>query len=127
MSTTKCSIDDLADVINEKLSEYASLTTEEMKSAVRSSANLVRKEIKANAPVGNTGRYKASWATKTMSETSNSLNITVYSKDRYQLAHLLEKGHALRNGGRTSAQPHIAPAEEAGIAKLESEIKKALS
>ena len=51
---------------------------------------------------------------------------TVHSKNRYQLAHLLEFGHAKRGGGRTKAQPHIAPAEENGINALEKAIEKAL-
>ena len=51
---------------------------------------------------------------------------TVHSPTRYMLAHLLEKGHAKRNGGRTRAIPHIAPAEQAGVQQLESLIRKAL-
>lgn len=52
--------------------------------------------------------------------------MVVYSKNRYQLAHLLEKGHAKRGGGRVAGRPHIAPAEQAGIEQLQSLIEKAL-
>ena len=71
--------------------------------------------------------YSKSWATKKVSENSHSLEMTVHSKNRYQLAHLLEHGHAKRGGGRVAARPHIAPAEENGEELLENLIRKALS
>lgn len=64
---------------------------------------------------------------KKTKENSHSLEMTVHSKNRYQLAHLLEKGHAKRGGGRVSGKPHIAPAEENGVEMLENLIKEALS
>ena len=119
------SIDKLAQEINEILSDYADTTTDGVKMAVRKTATQVRKDIMSGAP-SRSGDYKKSWSTKKVKETSNSLLITVYSKNRYQLAHLLEHGHAKRGGGRTKAIAHIAPAERAGIMQLEEEIKRSL-
>ena len=85
----------------------------------------VKKEISTNAPK-RTGAYKKSWATKKTKETSNSLVMTVHSKNRYQIAHLLEHGHAKRGGGRVAAIPHIEPAEAAGAILLQQKIERGL-
>ena len=120
------SIDDMASEIMSGLQEYADLAAAEMKKAVKKTATEVKKEIAANAPV-KSGRYKKSWTTKTAKENSHTLEMTVYSKDRYQIAHLLEHGHAKRGGGRVASIPHIAPAEATGADMLETLIKKELS
>lgn len=118
-------INQLADEITKGLKEYADLAIDDMKKAVRKSGNSVRKEISQSAPK-DTGAYAKSWSVKKTKETSNSLEVTVHSKNRYQLAHLLEHGHAKRGGGRVAARPHIAKAEENAIDTLEQEILKAL-
>lgn len=118
-------IDNLANEIMEGLKEYADLASDDVKKAVRKAGNTVRKEISENAPK-DTGAYAKSWSVKKTKETSNSLEVTVYSKNRYQLAHLLEHGHAKRGGGRVAARPHIAQAEENAIEILETEIARAL-
>lgn len=97
-----------------------------MKKAVRKTATAVKNEISANAPK-RTGRYAKSWTAKKTKENSHTLEMTVHSKDCYQIAHLLEHGHAKRGGGRVPGKPHIAPAEENGAELLESLIKKELS
>lgn len=120
------SIDDMADVIMKGLAEYADLADTEMKKAVKKTAANVKKEISANAPKLS-GGYGKSWTVRKTRENSHTLEMTVHSTDRYQLAHLLEKGHAKRNGGRVSGKPHIAPAEAHGEEMLTQLIEEALS
>ena len=121
----KIAIDKLAGEVSEILTEYADTTAEGVKKAVRKTSKAVKEEIKAGAPV-KTGDYQKSWAVKKIKENSNSLVVTVHSKNRYQLAHLLEHGHAKRGGGRTRAISHIAPAESNGERMLEDEIKRSI-
>ena len=119
-------IGDMADAIMDEMEKYASIATDSLKDAVKDSAKTVKKEIEANAPAA-TGRYKKSWRTKATEETSTKLTMVVHSANRYQVAHLLEHGHAKRGGGRVAAIPHIAPAEEKGISELEKKIEEGLS
>ncbi|MCR4669122.1 MAG: HK97 gp10 family phage protein [Clostridia bacterium] len=121
----KVSVNDLADAVTRELDDYADTTTDGVKAAVKKAANTVKKEIAAGAPE-NTGRYAKSWRTKTTGESAASLEITVYSPSRYMLAHLLEHGHAKRNGGRVAAKVHIAPAEQDGEKELKTEIGRKL-
>ena len=118
-------IGELADAIMETLEEYADLAADSVKQAVKDAGETVKKEIRANAPE-DTGDYAKSWAVKKSKETSNSITMTVYSRNRYYLAHLLEFGHAKRNGGRVAGKNHIAPAEEKGIQQLEEEVERSL-
>ena len=119
-------VDAMDDEIMKGLTEYADLADTSMKKAVRKTAKSVKDEISSNAPK-RTGAYSKSWTAKKTKENSHSLEMTVHSKNRYQLAHLLEKGHAKRGGGRVSGKPHIAPAEENGVQLLEHLIEGALS
>ena len=125
MATDRVKIDQMAHVIMEGLQEYADLATEDLKKAVKKAGDEAKKDIQANAPV-KTGAYKKSWTVKTTRETSNAMEVVVHSRNRYQLAHLLEFGHAKRGGGRTRAFPHIAPAEQRAAEILEREVEAAL-
>lgn len=91
----KIAIEKLAGEVSEILDEYADTTAEGVKKAVRKTSKAVKEEIKAGAPV-KTGDYQKSWSVKKIKENSNSLVVTVHSKNRYQLAHLLEHGHVLQ-------------------------------
>lgn len=121
----KVSIDEMSDGIMKELEKYADLAADELKDAVRETAKSVRKDIQSNAPSG-TGKYKKSWSVKNMREDSQSIELVVHSRNRYQIAHLLEHGHAKRGGGRVSARPHIAPAETKGAESLVKTIESKL-
>lgn len=121
----RVSIDEMTSAIMEGLTEYAYLATDDLKKSVKKAGKTVKDEISKMAPK-DTGKYQKSWAVKTVKETSNSLDVVVHSRNRYQIAHLLEHGHAKRGGGRVAARPHIAPAEEKGIEELEKEVERAL-
>ena len=122
---SKIGVGDLSNEVMRQLNEYADLTTEGMKESVQKAGKTVQKEIKSTAPK-RTGAYSKSWAVKKTNESSRALEVTVHSRNRYQLAHLLEFGHAKRGGGRVAAQPHIAAAEEKGIQQLEQEIERCI-
>lgn len=111
------SIDEMDNAIMEELEKYAGLAADDLKAAVKETAASVRKDIQAGAPV-DTGKYKKSWSVKNVHEDAESIEVVVHSRNRYQIAHLLEHGHAKRGGGRVPAQPHIASAEQRGNEKL---------
>ncbi|MCW6665310.1 HK97 gp10 family phage protein [Aerococcaceae bacterium NML191219] len=122
---SKVSIDALSQTIMKELNRYNKATSDDMKQIVKEVAQDVKKDIQSSAPKS-TGKYAKSWAVKTTKQSSNSLSLIVHSRHKYQLTHLLEFGHAKRGGGRVSARPHIAQAEEQGNKALEEKIKERL-
>ena len=118
-------IDQLADTVMKGMQEYAELATDDLKKDVQKAAKAVQDQIRDTAP-RKTGRYAKSWTSKKTKETSDSIVYTVHSKNRYQLTHLLENGHAKRGGGRARAFPHIPPAESAGAEQLVRDVERDL-
>ena len=118
-------VDQLASEVMNGLEEYAELAADVLKKEIQEAGKTAKKQIEATAP-RRTGRYAKSWAVKKVSESSNSLEVTVHSKNRYMLTHLLENGHAKRGGGRVAAIPHIAPAEDTAVQSLEQNIEREL-
>lgn len=121
MRTYKPKLDDVGNVVNEILKDYGDYITEGMKIAVTTIANNAKEETKAESPV-KSGKYRRGWAVKSEEERLAKSAI-VHNRTSYQLTHLLEKGHALRNGGRSKAIPHIGPAEEKAVQELEKAVR----
>lgn len=132
MSTQKVSADELAGAIADELKKYAKATTDEVKEAVTATGKYAVKEVQSNvtaAGIGKTnGKYRKSWKAKVTLNKPNARTVTVYST-QYQLAHLLENGHVIKNQtgkvyGKTRARPHVGPAEQAAIDYFEKLVKK---
>lgn len=110
--------------IAEALAEY----DQEIADATKRITDEVAKEavdtLKKNSPKL-TGSYRKGWRKKQSYADERTKRNTVYNETDYQLTHLLEYGHASRNGGRVRAIQHIAPVEQAAITALQERIEAA--
>ena len=70
MSSRTIRVEDLEGELSKILSDYADVTAEGMKKAVRKAENSVRKEISETAPK-KTGRYAKSWSVKTVKNSGH--------------------------------------------------------
>lgn len=122
---SKVSIGSLSKEVIRELKTYAKVTTGKVKEAVKNVSKTVKEDIENTAPK-RTGKYAKSWAVKTVKETENALTLVVHSKNKYQLTHLLEYGHAKRGGGRVEARAHIKLAEEKAVKSFEEKIREAI-
>lgn len=112
--------------IAEALAEY----DQEIADATKRITDEVAKEavdsLKKSSPKL-TGNYRKGWRKKQSYADRRTKRNTVYNETDYQLTHLLEYGHASRNGGRVRAIQHIAPVEQAAIEALQERIEAAAS
>ena len=122
------SIDDLASEIVKELENYSEVVTEGVKKAVDVVAKECNEEIKAHITFKEpTGKYVKAFRTKTSYEDKyNKRNTWYVSGAQYRLTHLLEKGHALHQGGRTEAYQHIKYGEELANKRMEELSKEAI-
>ena len=132
MATRKVGADELADVLAAELKKYAKATTDEVKEATSAAGKRCAKQIADNINAQGIGKpggkYRKSWKVKVTLDKPTARTVTVYST-QYQLAHLLENGHVIKNQtgqiyGKTRPRPHIAPAEQDAVDYLEKLIKK---
>ena len=118
-------IDELAKAVMSELSDYQKNVTAGIKKEAKKVGKEAAETLKQTSPEGVRGRYKQGWTTKTESG-ENVVSVIVHNKTDYQLTHLLEKSHALPQGGRTTAQVHIKPAEEKAIQDFEQAVEKVI-
>jgi len=131
MSTIKP--EQLASEITKVLSDFQTATEEDTSEAVIVTANQAVDELRAAKPsgsgqYGSWDAYNNSWKRRPLSKTKRDVfSSLIHNEKHYQLAHLLENGHAKANGGRTRAFPHIAPVAEKAEEQLMREIKNRIN
>lgn len=112
-------INNLANEITKALTEY----TDEVVEKVEESADRRTKEgvklLKENSPK-ETGEYAKSWSRK-----KQKGSYIIHNK-KYQLTHLLEKGHAKVGGGRVAPRVHIKPVEEKIVEGFIKDVEEAI-
>jgi hypothetical protein len=117
--------ENLAGEIYRQLREY----TDEVKETIYDiamdvSARAVER-LQSESPK-RTGKYRKKWT-----RTTDRNGIIIHQSGKtYRLTHLLEKGHALRRGGRKTgespAYPHIEKVERECVTEFLTEIERGL-
>lgn len=122
------SIDQLTEAIDETLTIYSNEITAGVKKVAQKKVKELVKRTKATAPVGKRKKhYKSNIASKKLSETSRSISYLWYVKGNdYRLSHLLENGHATRNGGRVEGTHFIKKATDPILEEYEREVKEVI-
>lgn len=114
----------LTSQITQALTEYSRVAQEDIQKILDDVGKEAVQKVKPNSPKG-TGKYRRGWKV-TVKKRPDHYEIHVHNK-RYQLTHLLEKGHKIWRGGRAAAFPHIADVDNWAKEEAERRIREALS
>ena len=103
------------------LDEYS----EDVQEAIAQEAVKVAKtgvsKLKNTSPK-RTGKYAKGWRSKT-DKGKGKVECTIYNGSAWQLTHLLEKSHLLRNGKKSIPKVHIYPVEQSCIKEYETNVE----
>lgn len=112
-------VDKLNAAIQANLTEYNQVVIDGVKSLTHSAMRDLVKQTRETAPVGKRDKhYRDNIASRKLRETDACLIEQWYVKaPYYRVSHLLEYGHALRDGGRSRAFHFIGNATDVILSK----------
>ncbi len=120
------SIGDFDKEIEKELMLYSEEITDQVKKINDDVMKTLVKNTKKDANK-RTGAYAKAITSKRTKETKRTRVNTWYVKDpEYRKSHLLEKGHATRNGGRTKAYGFISKNEQIAVKNYEKRVEEAI-
>lgn len=118
-------IDDMDAAIMDILDEYEEFTVQTVREATQRVAKEGVRALKSSSgQFGGSGKYARGWTTTSEGGRFDT-TVTIHNRTP-GLPHLLENGHALRNGGRVSGRTHIAPVEQELVTKFEQLLRTEL-
>ena len=132
MAILNSSTFDFSDYVGQMLQEYGYEAVEAMTESINEVAKESVKKLKSESPRGSGGKrehgkYAKGWTVK-YERGRLTTSATIHGKSgTYQLAHLLEFGHAKRTGGRSRSIVHIAPVEQWAINEVHERTVRKLS
>lgn len=106
-------ISEMERVIMDALEQYADKAADVIGETLPLVGQETAQDLRATSPKL-TGNYAASWTygMQTSRGSKKKNKLVVYNKKHYRIVHLLEKGHAKKNGGRVEAKVHVKPAQD---------------
>ena len=121
-------VDELNAAIMESLENYNQAAIKGLKKTTTRAMKDLVANTKATAPVGKRSKhYRDSITSRTESETQYGISKLWYVKGSdYRLSHLLNNGHALRDGGRYPGTNFIGKAVDAIIPWYVAQIAEVL-
>ena len=109
--------------MSQLLDEFNRDVQKAMDESINKVANEAAQKLRSSSPK-KTGKYARGWRSKKDGEHC----AVVHNSTNYQLTHLLENGHVIRNKsgtyGRTRPIKHIKPVEEWANNELPAEIER---
>lgn len=109
------------------LEDYGDTIRVEVEEVIVDVGNETGRYLRANSPK-RTGDYAKGWRGKKLTNTFYGSQLIIYNETDWQLTHLLNNGHANRDGGRTAGDHHIDNAEkfanELLVRKVEERLKQ---
>ena len=108
----KVNTNELQKALQEYLEDYQEDIFDSVKEVTDSITKKAVKDLREESP-DRTGDYAKGWTKQRGKVNKNTrYTIKIHNKTDYQLTHLLEFGHAKKNGGWVNAIPHTRPIEE---------------